>query len=119
MPSIPKATFQIVRCMIETRTVQLSLVGLWRGREEWFWQTALILLETPLLGMKGRKKDDVLLLSPEPILLLSPPLPFPPFLLQTRLQCEYAPGTVLGTIQFESDIVAGPEEDLSLVGSKQ
>ena len=79
MPSIPKATFQIVRCVIETRAARLSLVGQWRGREEWFWQTALILLETPLLGMKGRKKDDVSLLSPEPILLLSPPLPSFPF----------------------------------------
>lgn len=72
--------------MIETRTVQITLVGLWRGRGEWFWPRALILPEAPLLGMKGRRKDDVLLLPPEPILLLSLPLAQPPLFLQTYIQ---------------------------------
>lgn len=63
MPSVPKAISQTTCYMTETRTLHVIFLGTWRNRGEWFWPTAMILLEAQLMGNEEGKDDELFALS--------------------------------------------------------
>lgn len=98
--------------MMETRTLQCTVVGLWRGRGQWF-----VLLEAPLLGMKGRKVMHyccLLSLSSSSLSLLPTLLSFYKHIFSGSMH------QALGWAPYNMNLMLlpCPREDSSLVGEQ-